>query len=95
MKRSVLVITLMMISAAGFSQSTLKGPKAKNASAAELAANASPLKFYSVPLDVKGPEAKNLSVWERPETRTKIVFVRRDLDLLKGPKAKNKKVWED
>jgi len=84
----------MMVSAVGFSQSTLKGPKAKNATAAERAANASPMKFYKVPSDLKGPEAKNFRIWEKTAADTKIIYVRRDLDLPKGPKAKNKKVWK-
>lgn len=94
MKRSVLLIALVMVSAVGFSQSTLKGPKAKNATAAARAANASPLKYYEMPIDLKGPKAKNEKVWERENVKTKSVLVRRKQPL-KGPKAKNKKIWED
>ncbi|MCE7058046.1 hypothetical protein LZF95_25415 [Algoriphagus sp. AGSA1] len=94
MKRSVLLLAIMMVSAVGFSQSTLKGPKAKNATAAERAANASPLKFKIEPLELKGPAAKNEKVWKREAVQTETVFVRREQPL-KGPKAKNKKVWKD
>jgi hypothetical protein len=95
MKRSVFIIAIMMVSAVGFSQSTLKGPKAKNATPIEKAAHASAMKFYSEPADVKGPQAKNQKIWEKPSAPTKIVYVRKDEEILKGPKAKNKKVWED
>lgn len=95
MKRSVLLFSIMMISAVGFSQSTLKGPKAKNATAAERAENALPMKFYSSPVDIKGPEAKNLKIWGATESSTKTIYVRKEPEILKGPKAKNKKVWKD
>ncbi|PZX50235.1 hypothetical protein [Algoriphagus chordae] len=95
MKRSVLLLAIMMVSAVGFSQSTLKGPKAKNATPTERVAHASALKFYSVPTEVKGPEAKNQKVWTKSEISTKTVYIREEKDLPKGPKAKNKKVWED
>ena len=75
MKRSVLLLAIMMVSAVGFSQSTLKGPKAKNATAAERAANASPLKFKIEPLELKGPAAKNEKVWKREDVQTETVFV--------------------
>ncbi|SFT99630.1 hypothetical protein SAMN04489724_3266 [Algoriphagus locisalis] len=94
MKRSVLLLAVMMVSAVGFSQSTLKGPKAKNAKATERYANAKPMKFYTVPDDTKGPVAKNQKVWNKEEGATQTVFVRRK-EALKGPKAKNRKVWED
>lgn len=95
MKGAVLLIAMMFLSVVGFSQSTLKGPEAKNATAAELAANASQLKFYSAPTDVKGPQAKNFKVWKKSEVSTKNVYIRRDQVLPKGPKAKNKKVREE
>lgn len=94
MKRSVLLLAIMMVSAVGFSQSTLKGPKAKNATATERYANAQPMKFYTVPDDTKGPVAKNKKVWNQEEGTTNTIFVRRK-EALKGPKAKNRKVWED
>lgn len=95
MKRSILLLAVMMVSAVGFSQSTLKGPKAKNAKATERYANAKPMKFYTIPDVTKGPVAKNQKVWERPSRPTKIIYVRKEQEILKGPKAKNKKVWED
>ncbi|MDR7132165.1 hypothetical protein J2X69_004532 [Algoriphagus sp. 4150] len=95
MKRSVLLLAIMMVSAVGFSQSTLKGPKAKNATVEERTANASPLKFYSEPIDSKGPEAKNLKVWEKTDSGKTIIYVRKEQDRPKGPKAKNKKVWKN
>jgi len=95
MKRSVLLFALMLVSAIGFSQTTLKGPKAKNATAAEKAANASPLQFYESPQVEKGPDAKNAKAWERKDAKPKFVLFRRAEELPKGPKAKNKKVWED
>lgn len=95
MKRSVLLLATMMVSAEGFSQSNLKGPKAKNATPVELAANALPIRFYDIPSGIKGPEAKNLRIWEKVAVDTKRIYVRRELDILKGPKAKNKKVWKD
>lgn len=95
MKRSVLLITLMMVSALGYSQNTLKGPKAKNATASELAANASPLRFNSAPNNLKGPKRKNQKVWEKPEVNKQKIYIRKDEEILKGPKAKNRKVWKD
>ncbi|WP_339757869.1 hypothetical protein [Algoriphagus aquimarinus] len=94
MTKAVLLVAIMMSSTVVFSQATLKGPRAKNATAIELAAHASPPAFYVVPIDIKGPEAKNSKVWEVSNKSTKTAFVRRNKDL-KGPKAKNKKVWED
>ncbi|MEP0712860.1 hypothetical protein [Algoriphagus sp.] len=94
MKRSVLLIAAMMVSAMGFSQSTLKGPKAKNAAPTERYTNAQPMKFYTVPDDATGPVAKNQKVWNQEDKMTKTIFVTRK-EPLKGPKAKNKKVWED
>lgn len=94
MKRSVLLLAIMMVSTVGFSQSSLKGPKAKNATAVELSANASPLKFKVEPSERKGASAKNEKVWNEEYAQIKIVFARRE-QLLKGPKAKNKKVWEN
>lgn len=94
MKRSLLVIALVMISVLGYSQTTLKGPKAKNASATERYANAKPMKFYTMPDDKKGPVAKNQKVWKQEDGVTKTILVRRK-EPLKGPKAKNRKVWEN
>ncbi|WP_339877015.1 hypothetical protein [uncultured Algoriphagus sp.] len=94
MKRSLLLLATMVVSAEGFSQSKLKGPRAKNATAIELAANSLPIMFYEVPSDLKGPEAKNKKVWERENVKTRTLFGRRKKYLV-GPKAKNKKVWED
>lgn len=97
MQRSVLLITLMMVSAIGFSQTTLKGPKAKNATVAEKVANASPLQFYERPQAEKGPDAKNAKAWESKSVKSKFVLFRRteELPIPKGPKAKNKKVWDN
>jgi hypothetical protein len=95
MKRSVLIIAIVMVSALGYSQTTLKGPRAKKATASERAANASPIMFNTVPNDLKGPKRKNQKVWEQSEASTKIVYIRREEELPKGPKAKNKKVWKD
>ncbi|PZX51827.1 hypothetical protein LV84_03585 [Algoriphagus ratkowskyi] len=95
MKRSVLVIALMMLSVIGYSQSTLKGPKAKNATASELAVNASPITFNTVPNDLKGPKRKNQKVWKKSEGSTQSAYVRREDKMQQGPKAKNRKVWKD
>ncbi|WP_339870196.1 hypothetical protein [uncultured Algoriphagus sp.] len=94
MKRSILLLATMVVSAEGFTQSKLKGPRAKNATAVELAANSLPIRFYEAPSDLKGPDAKNLKIWEKSSANTKIVYVRKE-KALKGPKAKNRKVWED
>ena len=94
MKKSVLLVAVMLSASVAFSQSTLKGPKAKNATPSERVAHASPMKFKVEPEDVQGPKAKNKKVWESEKVETKTVFVRREQPL-KGPKAKNKKVWED
>lgn len=94
MTKAVLLVAMMMSSTVVFSQSKLKGPKAKNATPIERAAHASPPTLYVVPIDIKGPEAKNLKIWDASKKQTKMVFIRRNKDL-KGPKAKNKKVWEN
>lgn len=84
-----------MVSALGYSQTTLKGPKAKNATAAELATNALPMVFNPIPNDLKGPQRKNQKVWKKAPADAKTVYIRREDEHLKGPKAKNKKVWKD
>ncbi|WP_157243539.1 hypothetical protein [Algoriphagus resistens] len=94
MKKTVLVFAIMLSASVAFSQSTLKGPKAKNATPAERVAHASALQFYSEPAEAKGPAAKNKKVWQGEDVTTKTVFVRKEQPL-KGPKAKNKKVWKD
>lgn len=95
MKRSVLFITIMMVSVLGYSQTTLKGPKAKNATASELAANSSPLRFSSEPNYLKGPKRKNQKVWKKSESYQSKIYIRKDEELPKGPRAKNRKVWKD
>lgn len=94
MKKAILLIVIMTSSSVVFSQSTLKGPRAKNATAIELAANASLLKFYSSPNEIKGVDAKSFKSWEKAAINTNVIYFRKELDLPKGPKAKNLKVWE-
>lgn len=95
MKSALLLLATMVVSAEAFSQSKLKGPRAKNASAVELAADALPIRFYEAPNNLKGPKRKNQKVWEVVTPSTELVFTRRKHKALKGPKAKNRKVWED
>jgi len=85
----------MMVSVLGYSQTTLKGPKAKNATASELAANSSPLTFSPVPNNLKGPKRKNQKVWKQSKSYRKAMHIRKEEEILKGPKAKNRKVWKD
>lgn len=95
MKRSILLLATMVVSGEGFSQSKLKGPRAKNATAVELASDALPITFYEAPNMLKGPKRKNQKVWDTVDTPTKTMYLRRNERGLKGPKAKNKKVWNE
>ncbi len=94
MKKLTLFISAFVISAMGYSQEILTGPKFKNAPAGTIQGPKITLVHEASPATLQGPVAKNSEVWmTKPSSRLKVGF-RDVIDNPKGLEAKNRNPWD-